>query len=273
METVREAKLKVCPGVLEMPPGVTVVCHADAFLALLAECQLMGEVAAGVDPSQQKHARAISNAHQESLEVNLGGDPAVPGWPSVGQAEVWNTRATSLARRLESQSISADQLFVLLNAMLPTGWDSKAGITLSNEESGRHLRNLGFIGSATTAILRMRKVAHADASLAGELRAAAMSSGRQHGCRRLANFPYGTCCQACPQRHTGQCFERQRRSGAAQGTTGVEGTNHAPIHLRGGRQPPRASRNSMSRERADVGPYSNGRTRTASRASGRRQAL
>ena len=76
METVREAKLKVCPGVLEMPPGVTVVCHADAFLALLAECQLMGEVAAGVDPSQQKHARAISNAHQESLEVNLGGDPA-----------------------------------------------------------------------------------------------------------------------------------------------------------------------------------------------------
>ena len=189
-------------------PGVTVICHADTFLALLAECQLMGEVAAGVDPSQQKHARAISNAHQESLEVNLGGDPAVPGWPSVEQAGVWNTRATSLARRLESQSISADQLFVLLNAMLPTGWDSKAGITLSNEESGRHLRNLGFIGSATTAILRMRKVAHADASLAGELRAAAMSSGCQHGCRRLANFPYGTCCQACPQHHTGQCFER-----------------------------------------------------------------
>ena len=61
----------------------------------------MGGVPAGVDPSRQEHARAIRNSHQERLEANLGGDPAVPGWVSVGQAEAWDARATSLARRFE----------------------------------------------------------------------------------------------------------------------------------------------------------------------------
>ena len=85
----------------------------------------------------------------------------------------------------------------------PTCWDSEAGITLSNEESGRHLRELVFIGSATAAILRMRSVAQADASLAGVLRVAAISLGK-----------------CCPRpRHTDHCFERQRLSRGAQGST------------------------------------------------------
>ena len=174
----------------------------------------------------------------------MGGDAAVPGLASIGQAEAWDARATSLARRLESRGVCADQLFVVLDGVLPTGWDSEAGITLSNEESGRYLRELGVVGSATAAILRMRRMAQADASLAGALRAAAMSSASQHACRRLANFPYGTCCQACPRpRHTDQCSERQRLSGAAQSTTGVGGTSHATVDFHGGQQPPSASSN------------------------------
>ena len=226
----------------------------------------MDEVPAGGDPSQQEHARATRNSHQignslqERLEANLGGDAAVPGLASIGQAEAWDARATSLARRLESRGVCADQLFVVLDAVLPTGWDSEAGITLSNEESGRYLRELGVVGSATAAILRMRRMAQADASLAGVLRAAAMSSACQHACRRLANFPYGTCCQACPRpRHTDQCSERQRLFGAAQSTTGVGGTSHATVDFHGGQQPPSASSNSGARIRA--------RSRSASRAA------
>ena len=123
----------------------------------------MGEVPAEVNPSQQQQASAIGNSHWERLEVNLGGDSAVPGWAGVGQPEAWDARATRLARKLESRGVSAEQLSVLLDVVLPIGWDSEAGITLSDEESGRDLRELVFIGSAADAILRMRRVTQPDA--------------------------------------------------------------------------------------------------------------
>ena len=149
--------------------------------------KLMGEVPAGGNPSQQEPARAIGNSHQERLEANLGGDSAVPGWAGVGQAKAWNARATRLARRLESRGVSAEQLFVLLDVVLPTGWDSEAGITLSDEESGWHLRELVSIGSAAAASLRMRRVTQANASV----------PRCKNRCHRAANVPYDTCCQAC----------------------------------------------------------------------------
>ena len=125
----------------------------------------------------------------------MGGDSAVPGWAGVGQAKAWNARATRLARRLESRGVSAEQLFVLLDVVLPTGWDSEAGITLSDEESGWHLRELVSIGSAAAASLRMRRVTQANASV----------PRCKNRCHRAANVPYDTCCQACSRpRHTHQ---------------------------------------------------------------------
>ena len=63
-------------------------------MAQLAQSQPMGEVPAGVDPSQQEQARDIGNAHQERLEANLGGDSAVPAWAGVGHAETGDTQSS-----------------------------------------------------------------------------------------------------------------------------------------------------------------------------------
>ena len=54
----------------------------------------MGEVPAGVDPSQQEQARDIGNTHQERLEADLGGDSAVPAWAGVGHAETGDTQSS-----------------------------------------------------------------------------------------------------------------------------------------------------------------------------------
>ena len=75
-------------------PGVTVICHADTFLALLAECQLMDEVPAGIVPSQQEQVRDIGNAHHERLEANFGGDFAVPVWAAFGHAETGDMQSS-----------------------------------------------------------------------------------------------------------------------------------------------------------------------------------
>ena len=152
---------------------------------------------AGVEPRQQENARAIGDAHQETPEAKLGGDPAVPGWASVGQAKAWHA-ATSLARVLVPRGVSAVQLYVLLEALLPRGWDCEAGIELCNEESQQRFRELGFIGYATVAILAMGRVAQANGSPLGELRAAAMLTACRHGRGGLAHALSGTCCQATP---------------------------------------------------------------------------
>ena len=63
-------------------------------MAQLDDSRRMGEVPAGVDPSQQEQARDIGNAHQERLEANLGGDSAVPAWAGVGHAETGDTQSS-----------------------------------------------------------------------------------------------------------------------------------------------------------------------------------
>ena len=240
----------------------------------------------GVEPRQQENARAIGDAHQETPEAKLGGDPAVPCWASVGQAKAWHA-ATSLASVLELRGVSAVQLYVLLEALLPSGWDREAGIKLSNEESVQRFRELGFIGSATVDILAMGTVVHADGSLPGVRRAAAMPTARQHGCGRLANGLSGTCCQACPRFHSCQCLDRQQVSGGEQGT-GVGGSFGipddqelaltrgsvalpmapvGPVHLCDGRELPIASGRWQARGRADKVPHSDVRSLSASRAA------
>ena len=233
--------------------------------------------AAGVEPHQHETARAIGDAHQETPEAKLGGDPAVPGWASVGQAKAWHA-ATSLARVLEPRGVSAVQLYVLLEALLPRGWDCEAGIELCNEESQQRFRELGFIGSATVAILAMGRVAQANGSPLGELRAAAMLTACRHGRGGLAHALSGTCCQACPRLHTCQCLERQQLPGGEQGTC-VGGSfcipdDHelaltrgslalrtapgCPVPLCQGRELSIGLCRCPARARADVGPYSEG---------------
>ena len=87
--------------------------------------------------------RASSNAHQECREANSIAKSEVTGRARDEQAETWHA-ATGLARNLELLGLSVRQCYELLDALLPRGWDSEAGIVLSNDESGRRLRELGF---------------------------------------------------------------------------------------------------------------------------------
>ena len=128
---------------------------------------------------------------QQNSEATFGDVPAVPGWASVGQAAAWEA-ACCLARRLQSRGVSVSQFYVLLDALLPRGWDTEVGIQLSDEESGRRLRELGFTASATAAILVVDLFPRADTSMAGVLRAAARPTVCERGCGRFANSSYPT---------------------------------------------------------------------------------
>ena len=82
----------------------------------------------GIEPRPQ-------DATLEDRQAILDGDAAIPSWANDELTERWNA-ADSLARRLESRGVDAGQVYILLDALLPSGWDSDAGIELSNEESG-----------------------------------------------------------------------------------------------------------------------------------------
>ena len=59
------------------------------------------------------------------------------------------------------------------------------------------------------------KVIQQTSSADGVLRGQANRTVSQSGCGRFASPCFTTCCQACPGRHTGQCFRRQRQQSAA----------------------------------------------------------
>ena len=163
---------------------------------------------AGMEPRSQ-------DARLEDRQASLDGDAAIPSWATDGLTERWNA-ADSLARRLESRGVDAGQVYILLDALLPSGWDSDTGIELGSEESAWFLRELGFLGSATFTILFMCRVVEAEASLAGIRRPATMPTVCQYGCNRRVNLLNSRCCHTCPMRHTGQCLEMQLGTEDAQ---------------------------------------------------------
>ena len=85
-------------------------------------------------------------------EPNDGDIPGVPGWASACQAAAWDA-ARALAIRFQDRSSTASQLHLVLDGLLPNGWDEEGGIRLSDEESGRRLRELCSIASAAAARL------------------------------------------------------------------------------------------------------------------------
>ena len=220
--------------------------------------------------------RASSNAHQECREANSIGKSEVTGRARDRQAEAWHA-ATGLARNLELLGLSVRQCYELLDALLPRGWDSEAGIVLSNDESGRRLRELGFLASATAIFLVLGRVAHTDASQAGLLLPAAMPTLCRNRCGRLTNVRDVTCCHTCHmEHHSAQCLERQltsqdlernamRRSSRIHNdqdpalTTNSQaqrGAAPSEDQLRGGFGS--APTNEQARQRHDIGLYRDG---------------
>ena len=113
------------------------------------------------------------DARLEDLQAFLDGDAAIHSWATDGFTERWNA-ARSLARRLQSRGVDAGQVYILLDALLPSGWDSDAGSRLGGDDAAWFLRELGFLGSALFIILFMCRVVEAEASLAGIRRPATM---------------------------------------------------------------------------------------------------
>ena len=106
------------------------------------------------------------DARLEDWQASLDGDAAIPSWATDGFTERWNA-ARSLARRLPSRGVDAGQVYILLDALLPSGWDSDAGIRLGGDDAAWFLRELGFLGSALFTILFMCRVVEAEERLAG----------------------------------------------------------------------------------------------------------
>ncbi len=83
---------------------------------------------AGFEPGSQ-------HATLEDRQASLDADAAIPSWATDGLAERWSA-ADSLAGRLLTRGVDAGQVYILLDALLPSGWDSDAGIERNNQESG-----------------------------------------------------------------------------------------------------------------------------------------
>ena len=236
----------------------------------------------GIEPRPQ-------DARLEDRQASLDGDAAIPSWANDRLTERWNA-ADSLARRLESRGVDAGQVYILLDALLPSGWDSDAGIELGSDESAWFLRELGFLGSATFTILFMCRVVEAEASLAGIRRPATMPTVCQYGCNRRVNLLNSRCCHTCPMRHTGQCLEMQLGTEDAQCSAersssampedqasafamGSLATRTAALDRRMGRGRWGSTlSNQKTRARAIVGPYSRTPSDRASTPARERQA-
>ena len=230
------------------------------------------------------------DARLEDRQASLDGDAAIPSWATDGFTERWNA-ARSLARRLESRGVDAGQVYILLDALLPSGWDSDAGIRLGGDDAAWFLRELGFLGSALFTILFMCRVVEAEASLAGIRRPATTPTVCQYGCNRRVNLLNSRCCHTCPMRHTGQCLEMQpgtedaqcsaeerfaampdeQASGLAMGNLA---TRTAALDRRMGRgRWVSTLGNQETRARATGGPYSRTPSHRASTSARERQVL
>ena len=155
------------------------------------------------------------DARLEDWQASLDGDAAIPSWVTDGFTERWNA-ARSLAGRLQSRGVDAGQVYILLDALLPSGWDSDAGIRFGGEDAAWFLREVGLLGSALFTTLFMYRVVEAELSLAAIRRPATMPMDSQGGCNRHVNVLNSSFCHTRPIRHTGQRLEMQPGTEDAQ---------------------------------------------------------
>ena len=59
-------------------------------------------------------------------QADFRGDAALPSRATDEFTERWDA-ARRLAEKLQSRGVDAGQVYILLNALLPSGWDSNAG--------------------------------------------------------------------------------------------------------------------------------------------------
>ena len=136
-------------------------------------------------------------------QADLRGDAALPNRATDEFTERWDA-ARRLAAQLQSRGVDAGQVYILLNALLPSGWDSNAGICLGGDAAAWFLREMGLLGSALFTTLFMYSVVEAELSEAVDWRTATMamvSHGQGNG---QANVLNDSDCHHRARRHTGQ---------------------------------------------------------------------
>ena len=109
------------------------------------------------------------DARLEKEQTNFGGDADLPSKATDKFKERWDA-ARRLAAQLQSRGVDAGQVYILLNALLPSGWDSAAGIYLGGDAAAWFLCEMGLLGSALFTTLFMYSVVETELSEAVEWR-------------------------------------------------------------------------------------------------------
>ena len=105
--------------------------------------------------SRSPSAGRISQRPQSTLGHGGGGvgSAEVPGWASAGQARSW-TAAGVWARRLHDSGLTQAQLFLVLDGLLPWGWEREDDVArISDAEAALRLQEVCRIGSLGANIL------------------------------------------------------------------------------------------------------------------------
>ena len=189
-------------------------------------------------------------------QANFRGDAALPSIATDEFKERWDA-ARGLAAHLQSRGVHAGHVYILLQALLPTGWDSDAGICLSGDAAACLLREMSLLGSALFTTLFMYKVVEARLSGAIEWKSTTMalfSQGQRPG---QTNVLKNSQCHLRPRRHIGQRVGVQPSSENAQCSAKEGVAMLKQFHRRLGR--PREQGSFGNREptsRATNSPYS-----------------
>ena len=102
-----------------------------------------------------------ADARLGNEQADLGGSAALPNWATDDFTERWDV-ARTLAAQLRSRGVDAGQVYILLNALLPKGWGSNAGISLVGDAAARFLREMSLLGSALFTTLFTHSVFEAE---------------------------------------------------------------------------------------------------------------
>ena len=135
--------------------------------------------------------------------ANLGGQSAFPSTATDAFKKRWDA-ARGLAAQLQSRGVHAGHVYILLTALLPTGWDSDAGICLSGDAAAWLLREMSLLGSALFTTLSMYDVVEARLNGAMAWKSTTMALFSQGQGPGQTNVLKNSQCHLRPRRHIGQ---------------------------------------------------------------------
>ena len=163
-------------------------------------------------------------------QADFRGDAALPSRATDEFTERWDA-ARGLAAQLQSRGVDAGQVHILLNALLPSGWDSNAGISLGGDAAARFLREMGLLGSALFTTLFIDRVIEAQLSEAVESRRVTMalvSQGQGNGQTNVFRMQPATEDAQCSAEEDVAVFDEQ----ASDPAIGNLPTRTRPFHRR-----------------------------------------